>query len=235
MSDTITLSPTYDNGARTKLLTMVSVPPERAVDDDMLAAELPDLGLNMPFIADLMSGMLAHEQCGRHLYRSVAGRTSNPLLKSKYTSFGEETERHVEILTTLITALGGDPMYVSPVARAVKGSDTKLLEATFMLAGSVDIMTAEMVMLDAVLLAETIDHGNWVALEALTDVLPDGDLKDQFVAAVDEVLTEAGDHLAWARDTRLRMITLQAESSALASAGATAELLVERVKNLFER
>lgn len=234
MAATIILTPTYDTGARTKVLPMVSAPPDRVVDDDMLAAELPDLGLNMPFIADIMSSVLAHEQCGRHLYRSVAGRTHNPLLKTKYEHFGAETEHHVELLTELITAMGGDPMYVSPAARATKGADTNLLESTFMLDGSVDIMTAEMVMLDAVLLAETIDHANWVALQTLGHDLPDGDLKDQFTNIVDEVLTEEDDHLGWARETRLRMITLQAKSRTLAAAGATAERLVEHIQNMFD-
>lgn len=234
MADTIVLTPTYDTGARTKVLPMVSAPPDRVVDDDMLAAELPDLGLNMAFIADVISGVLAHEQCGRHLYRSVAGRTHNPILKTKYEHFGAETEHHVELLVELIAAMGGDPMYVSPTARAMKGADTKLLEATFLLEGSVDIMTAEMVMLDAVLLAETIDHANWVALDALARVLPDGDLKDRFVSVVDEVLAEEDDHLGWTRETRLRLITLQARSRTLAAAGATAERLVERIQNLFD-
>ena len=42
MADTIILTPTHDTGARTKVLPMVSAPPDRVVDDDMLAAELPD-------------------------------------------------------------------------------------------------------------------------------------------------------------------------------------------------
>jgi rubrerythrin len=228
------LTPTHDTGARTKVLPMVSVPPGRALDDDALAADLPDTGKNMPFIADVMSAALAHERCGRHLYRSVAGRTVNPMLRSKYEHFGEETERHVEILSGLISSMGGDPQYVSPMARATEGADSKLLEATFMLSGSVDVMTAEMVMLDAVLLAETIDHANWVAIEAVARELPDGELKSSLLNGIDEVLRDEDDHLGWARETRLRMITLQAKNRTITSAVGKLEEMTARVKNLFD-
>ncbi len=46
--------------------------------------------------------MLTHERCGRHLYRSCESRSNNPVLQAKYREFGEQTERHVEILEGLI-------------------------------------------------------------------------------------------------------------------------------------
>jgi hypothetical protein len=225
-----TLTPTYETGATTKASAVVYVPPDRQVTDNQLAERLPDAGLNMPFIADILSAVLAHERCGRHLYRSVAGRTNNPMLKSKYEQFGAETERHAGILEQPIASMGGDPMYVSPAARAVEGSDTKLLESTFLLGGSVDIMTQEMVMLDAVLLAESLDHANWTAMTELAGDLPDGALKEAFVAAVTEVGVEENDHLMWARDTKTALIRLQARSRMMAAAGAKAEGLVETIR-----
>lgn len=229
----IILTPTYDTGARAKSTPSVSIPPERFVDDDRLAAELADTGKNMPFIADVLSAAITHERCGRHLYRSVEGRTLNPMLKAKYADFGAETERHVEILTEMLTAMGGDPQYISPLARATEGADTKMLESTFMLAGSVDVMTAEMVMLDSVLLAEAIDHSNWVAIGAVVDDLPDGELKDQLSAMAAEVLEDEKEHLTWAQDTRRRMITLQAQSRTMTSAAATVEEMTAAVRSLF--
>lgn len=234
MTDTPVLTPTFDTGARTKAAPMVAPMPDRLLDDDALAAAMPERHGNTPFIADLLSAVLAHEQCGRHLYRSVAGRSLNPMLASKYSSFGDETERHVTLLTDLIRTAGGDPMYVSPAARAMKASDTKLLESTFLLSGSVDLMTAEMVMLDAVLIAETIDHANWTGLDAIAEQLPGGEFKDQLRATVDEVLAEEDDHLEWARSTRLKMVSLQTKSRTIASAAASAESLVQRIKNLFD-
>lgn len=227
------LTPTYDTAATTKPSPMVYAPPRHEMTDEMLAERLGGLGLNAAFVADIMSAALTHERCGRHLYRSVAGRTANPMLKSNYEHFGEETERHVEVLESLITALGGDPNYVSPAARATEATDARILESTFLLSGSVDLMTAEMTMLEAVLLAETIDHSNWVAMEALGNELPDGQLRQEFLDAVTTVLGEEEAHLDWASETRLKMIRLQASNRAVAAAGAKLEEMVATIRGWF--
>src|SRR5690606_31754398 len=120
--------------------------------------------------------------------RSCAGRTLNAEFRQQYEHFLGETERHVELLEELITAMGGSPQYVSPKARLTEGVDSKLLETTFMLTGSGDPILAEMSMLEAVLLAETIDHSNWMGIANLTMELPEGKLRKAFQKAVDEVL-----------------------------------------------
>jgi rubrerythrin len=223
------LTPTKDKGAATKPLPAVYVEPDLQTTDDMLHALLPDAGVNMAFVADTLSGMLTHERCGRHLYRSVEGRTMNPVLKAKYKEFGEETERHVEILERLITETGGNPNYVSPTARAIEGTDSKILESTFMLEGSVDMMTAELAMLDGVFLAESADHANWKTLGAMVALLPEGPLRDSFRNAVEEVEEEEDEHLSWASDTKQKLVLLQTKSSAMTKAGAKAEELLARV------
>lgn len=227
----ITLNPTKATGATAKASDIVYVEPPLQVTDDWLEKTLPDLGMNTPFLADFLSAMLTHERCGRHLYRSVAGRTNNPMLKAKYEEFGGETERHVEVLEQLISAMGGNPNYVSPAARAVEGMDTKMVESTFLLAGSLDVMTAELAMLDAVFLAEAADHANWKSLGALCEQLPDGDLKSMMRSAVDEVEQDEDEHFGWAQSTRERLVLLQAESSAMAAVGAKAEELVAKVRS----
>jgi hypothetical protein len=197
--------------------------------------ELDDLfagtGLNGAFVADFLSACLTHERCGRHLYKSCEGRTKNPILQAKYREFGAETERHVEILEQLILGAGGNPSYTSAHSRAVEGMDSKLLESTFAFAGSIDMMTAEMAMLDAVFLAESVDHANWKALAQLTDELPEGALREAFRQAVDEVEQQEDEHLEWASQTRAKLTMLQARSDALAGMETKAEELVARVKN----
>jgi hypothetical protein len=59
-------------------------------------AFLADAGLNGPFVADLLSDMLAHERCGAQLYRSVSQRTNSPVLRERYDRSGNETVEHVE-------------------------------------------------------------------------------------------------------------------------------------------
>ena len=61
-------------------------------------------------------------------------------------------------------------------------------------------------MLDAVFLAETIDHANWTTFGALTELLPDGALRSAFEAAVGEVEAQEDEHLGWAKETRQRLV-----------------------------
>ncbi len=228
------LTPTKDKGATTKLVDgVLYVEPAHEMTPATLAAFAPDTGMNGDFLADFMSAMLTHERCGRHLYRSVAGRTNNPILKRKYEEFGQEIEKHAALLEELVVVAGGSPGYVSPLARAVQGMDTKLVESTFALSGSIDIMSAESAMLDAVFVAESIDHANWTTLAALTEKLPEGDLRTAFERAVQEVGAEEDEHLLWASTMRQRMVVLQASSSTMAAMGAKAEETMARVKGWF--
>jgi len=206
------LTPTKADGAMSQVSPMLYVEPERQVTPDMLGELFAETDVNAPFVADLLSAMLTHERCGRHLYRSCEGRSNNPISQAKYREFGQETERHVEIIERLIDAAGGNPNYISPYARAVEGMDSNLLESTFMLSGSLDPMTAEMALLDAVLVAESIDHANWTTMRELTAAMADGELRAAFQAAVDEVEMQEDEHLGWARTTREEMTLLQSRS-----------------------
>ena len=156
-----TLIPTVETGARARPVDLTHVDPAGIMPPTEREAFLDGTGLNGPFVADLLSDMTAHERGGAALYRSVGGRTNNPVLKQKYAHFGNQTVEHVEVLETLVSRLGGDPGYVSPAARVTEKSGIGLLESTFLLAGSVDLMTQELVMPDAVLLAEAKEHANW--------------------------------------------------------------------------
>jgi rubrerythrin len=228
------LTPTKDKGAQTKLEPGLYVEPAQVVTDDMLAEQLPDVGLNMPFLADVMSAMLTHERCGRHLYRAVEARSNNPMLQAKYKEFGGETERHADILEGLITQMGGNPNYVSPTARVVEAMDTKLLESTYTTSGSVDPMTAEMALLDAVFVAESVDHANWQTFSALIPDMPGGDLREAMAAAAAEVEAQEDEHLGWATDTKQRLIVMQVKSSFVSTIGMKTEELVARVRTLFD-
>jgi rubrerythrin len=193
-----TLTPTKDTGATAKANEVVYVELDQTETDQGLATQLSLDGVNAAFVADFLSACLTHERCGTHLYRSVAGRTLNPMLQGKYQQFGRQTVRHVEILEDVIVAGGGNPSYVSPLARATEAADTKALEATYLGSGGLDPMAAEMAMLDAVFMAETVDHANWEALGQLAAALPDGAMKDALTAAGREVEEDEDEHLSWA-------------------------------------
>lgn len=228
-----TLIPTAATGATARPGEAVYVDPERRWSEDQVPEALRDSRVNGPFILDFLSAVITHERCAVHLYRSVAGRTQNPVLRSRYEDFGAESERHVQLLEHAITELGADPQHVSPSARATEGMDTKLVESTFLLGGSLDVMQREMAMLDAVLAAESLDRANWEAIAKLIDRLPEGSGRTALAGACAEVIDQEDAHVGWALETRTKMVTMQASSEAMATIGAKAEELAERVRGWF--
>jgi hypothetical protein len=89
-------------------------------------------------------------------------------------------------------------------------------------------------MLDAVLLAEAKDHANWSSLAGMVDDLPDGDVRDTFQAAIDEIEVQEDEHFRWAQDMRCRMISLQATSGLTSSLALKAEEMMAHIKGLFD-
>lgn len=228
-----TLTPTAVDGATTLPMEMTSPDPARTVTEEQLDAFLSDSGMNGSFLAGFLSQTLTHERCGVHLVRSLKERTKNPILKTRYTAFGEKGEKHVEVLERAIKDLGGDPNYVAPIARAVEGSDDAMLYSTFTLNGSIDVMTQEAVMLDAFLLASTRSHENWSTLQDIVEKLPAGTNRDTLSRAVSSCEDDKDDQLAWAKDMRKKMIEAQASSKAGAAVGSKVEEAVATVKNWF--
>jgi rubrerythrin len=206
-----TLTPTKSVDAKSQATELLYVDPAQEMSREALAALLPN-GVGSVFVTDLLSAMLTHERCGVHIYRSVAGRTVEAAAKEQYEEFGRQTLRHVELLEQVIASAGGNPNYVSFQARAVEGTNAKILESTFALGGSIDPVTQEMAMLDAVFLAETIDHANWTTLGALVEQLPEGDVRAALQAAVDEVEPQEDEHVGWAKSTRQQLVLQLAKS-----------------------
>ncbi|HYE73989.1 MAG TPA: hypothetical protein VEF04_11695, partial [Blastocatellia bacterium] len=168
----------------------------------MTSAELQALAVDAPvskiFLANLISAFSSHERCGVHLYRTAAGMTKIPEFRERYEEFGRETENHVRILAELTTAMGGDPMYVSPQARIDEALNSKMME-TILLNGSIDDLTQELTMLDTVILAETRCHANWELLSLMADQVPDSAMKQALQDAVSQVGPQEDEHIRWAR------------------------------------
>ena len=133
------------------------------VDEELAAPFLADTGLNGAFVADLLSAMVAHERCGVHLYRSSPKRANNPVLKRAVSGVRRPKPSNTStILEALIGGLGGNPAYVSPMARARSKRWIPTCSSRRSCGrGSHRPDDAESSILDAVFLAETIDHANW--------------------------------------------------------------------------
>jgi len=223
----MTIVVTSDTGGTALPIGATYVPPERQLPDAGPGTALVDAGVDAAFVADLLSACLAHERCGAHLYRSVAGRTADAELSGQYEHFGEETREHVEKLEQLIAAAGGDPQYVSGAARATEKAGTGLLESTYLLDGSIDPVTAELAMLEAVMLAEAKDRENWVLLAELATRMATGDLRSQFETVTAEVLAQEEEHYGWASDMRSRLLMSMSVGEVLTGDGASSSRATE--------
>jgi rubrerythrin len=218
----VTIVVTSETGGTAAPVGALYVPPDRQVIDAG-STVLADAGLDAVFVGDLLSAFLAHERCGTHLYRSVAGRTADPAMRAQYEQFGEETREHVDKLERLIEAVGGDPQYVSGPARATEKAAAGLLESTFLLEGSLDPVTAELAMLEAVMLAEAKDRANWAALAKLAAQIGGGEVQRRFQTVAASVLAQEDDHYTWASDTRTKLLLTMAVGGSAADGGRRVE------------
>jgi len=225
------ITPTKSDGATGVPAPMTEVPAQQRVDPAAFEMFAAGSGLSGQFLADTLSAFLAHEQCGVHLYRTVAGASENPVLQGKYRKFLDQTERHVAVLERLISALGGNPYYVSPTARLVHAMNTGMLQGVVLAAGSAEPLVRELAMLEAVLLAETKDHADWSFLADLVDHVPEGQAREALAAAVQEVEPEEDEHVGWARDMWHRMAMLQARSTMTMKIADFTEKAMATVKN----
>jgi hypothetical protein len=145
----------------------------------------------------------------------VGGRTNNPVLNQKYGHFEHQTVEHVAMLEELVTRLGGTRGTSARPARAPERTGLAFVESTFLLSGSVGLMTQELVMLDAVLLAEAKEHASWSGLAQLVDVVPAGEARDAVRSAVERVEPEEDEHLGWVEDMHTKLISAQVRCGAV--------------------
>jgi rubrerythrin len=213
---------TKETGAKTMPLGMTIAEPSCQMTGKELMPFADAVKGNSIFLANLISAFSAHERCGVHLYRTAAGMTQFDGWRDKYVEFGEQTADHIRILAELTTQLGGDPMYVSPQARMTEFFNTKLMEP-ILFAGSVDTLTMEITMLEAVFLAEQKCHANWELLKTLVGQITDSTARQAIAEAVSKVEDQEDEHVRWAEQTLKK--TLMAQIGAGLASGGTEEVM----------
>jgi rubrerythrin len=199
---------TKETGAKTMPIGNTVAAPECEMRGLDLMTFAEGAELNGLLLANLMSAFAAHERCGVHLYRAAAGMTQFPEWREKYIEFGEQTENHILALTELISQLGGDPMYVSPQARMTEFVNAKIMEP-ILLDGSVDRLTMELSMLEAVILAERKCHANWQLLKALATQVSDSPVRQALQEACKQVEAQEDEHVQWAESNWQEMLLAQ--------------------------
>ncbi|OAA27470.1 hypothetical protein UG55_1008121 [Frankia sp. EI5c] len=209
---------------------MVTVAPDHLVEEQHFDDVAAGSGLGGSFLADQLSGFIAHERMSLNLLRTLHARTDNPALRSRYAKLEGETLQAVATWEQLIRELGGNPQYASPAGRATESLDNKLVEA-LLLSGSADPMTFEQAGLQTFLTGANQCAANAALLAALAEEADDGAARQAMTSAADTLSRTALEHADWATGMLTKMTVAQAKHPTVRKIGQAAEKAVDAVRN----
>jgi rubrerythrin len=165
-------------------------------------------------VKELLLQSLEHEMGGVKLYEAAVKAAQNADLKEEWQKYLKQTTHHVEVLQQVFKTLGLDPREQSPGRLIVHSMGKSLLEAVQKAMSTGDLVAAELVACECVVLAETKDHLDWELIGAAARKLK-GEEKKVLQAACDEVEDEEDEHLyhtkGWCRELWLHSLGIKAE------------------------
>ena len=164
-------------------------------------------------LRELMLQSLEHERGGVILYQTAIECALNDDLRKEWEKYLEQTEKHVEVLTTACEALGLDPDEMTPGRKIVQHNGKSLVVAMKMALAASDPPAAELVACECVVLAETKDHFDWELIGECAKSL-EGDAQAALTQAYEAVEEEEDEHLyhtkGWRRELWLKSLGLKA-------------------------
>ncbi len=154
----------------------------------------PELG---PFdrrrLMDLLSEFLQHERSAVELYELGLEKDLSEEQRERIEEFLEQTRRHVDILSTIISALGGDKDLLSPEAELDREKSRVLVEA------DTEGPAATLNFFQSLMIAELVDHQNWAFLEKAVSRVDDEEVAAVLEGHVESIEDEEDEHFRWAR------------------------------------
>jgi len=161
---------------------------------------------------ELLQQMLETELGGVKVYETALTCALNEELKEEWQKYLEQTERHVEIVSSLMAALGVAPME-TPGREVVRHIGGSLVAAMKLAKGTAPPEAAEIVACECVVHAETKDHANWELLTLCAEAAR-GAEKKAIEAALEEVEDEEDEHLyhskGWCRELAIASLGMKA-------------------------
>ena len=168
---------------------------------------------NAAQMKELLLQSLEHEKGGVLVYQTALECVRNKDLKKEWTKYFEQTQNHVQVLTSTCASLGLDPKEMTPGRQIVKHNGTALVKAMKMALAAGNPAATELVACECVVLAETKDHFDWELIGQCAKVVT-GDAKNVLQSATDQVEDEEDEHLyhtkGWCRELWLKSLGLSA-------------------------
>jgi rubrerythrin len=163
-------------------------------------------------LKELLLQSLEHERGGVIVYQTALECVLNEDLEEEWEKYLEQTEKHVELLTTACEALGLDPDEMTPGRKIVQHTGKSLVVAMKMALAASDPPAAELVACECVVLAETKDHFDWELIGECAKALK-GDQQAALMAAYEQVEDEEDEHLyhtkGWCRELWMKSLGLK--------------------------
>ena len=169
--------------------------------------------MNSDQLHELLFQALETERGGIQVYTAAVGCALNDDLRKEWEEYLEQTIRHEQIMTDVLTNLGLDPETETGGRQVVRSIGESLVNAMQMALASGPAEAAELVAGECVVLAETKDHLNWELIELAAG---EADKKTAAIlrAAVEEVEDEEDEHLyhstGWTRELWLQSLGIKA-------------------------
>jgi rubrerythrin len=164
-------------------------------------------------LKELLLQSLEHEKGGVLVYQTALECVVNEDLREEWTKYGEQTKRHVEILSDVCASLGLDPGETTPGCKVVHHTGKSLVVAMKMALAEGEPAAAELVACECVVLAETKDHADWQLIGQCAKAL-EGEAARVLKSAYEEVENEEDKHLyhtqGWCRELWLESLGLAA-------------------------
>jgi rubrerythrin len=192
------------NGSRTAARRTGSAGPSRNNRARGRARSRAHKNVNLEWLHNFMSEMLAVERGGVQLYEKALEELTHEDLRPKLEQFLEQTHRHVEICERMLEQAGVESDMQSPGAEAAEQKARGLMSA------EAPAEMADKNNLENLVLAETKDHWNWEMLASLMEDIEERELKRTVKQSVREVQRQERDHLAWTQKMVTRLATEEA-------------------------
>jgi hypothetical protein len=169
--------------------------------------------MNADQIQELLYQGLETERGGIAVYTTALTCVLNDDLKEEWQKYLEQTTKHEQVMTDVLTKLGLDPNLETPGRQVVRHIGESLVAAMEMAKASAPPEAAEIVAGECVVHAETKDHLNW-ELMALAAEKADKATATVLKEAIDEVEEEEDEHLyhstGWTRELWLQSLGMKA-------------------------
>jgi rubrerythrin len=150
--------------------------------------------MNRDQLNELLLQSLESERGGVQVYSTALKCVINDDLRSEWEGYLEQTTRHEQIMTDVLTSLGIDPELETPGRQVVRHIGDSLVAAMQMALTAGPPEAAELVAGECVVHAETKDHLNWELI---------GMVAEKADKATSKVLTEAFEQVEEEEDEHL--------------------------------